>query len=356
MMDICVFQESLFTTAALNGVRHLAPDDLYVTAGAGMTLAALQEILVEANMQVPLVSPWPQATLGGLAAANVNAPLRMKYGGWRDNLLSTTVALADGRVIRAGRPVVKNVAGYDIARFFVGSHGTLGLMCDVTLKLAPRPRLQRTLCVAVDDPANGLAWAQATTPHWLTAAGVVLVRGLAAPTLPSAPWLLSITLEGLPEDVETEQDAVLRALAAQGAPPPLLIEQQTATTHWSEFVRTADSAPCLVRIGIPPRHLRAYWTILPEPIRTQTVWCCDVANGLFYAVANLQERALANWLDNLRQPALALGGYAVVMSGSDAVDPPLDRWGYRPDGLDLMRAIKSRWDPRTILNPGEFIL
>ena len=74
-----------------------------------------------------------------------------KYGGWRDNLLCTTVALADGRVIRAGRPVVKNVAGYDLPKVFVGSQGTLGLLCDVTLKLSPLPRQRRTVTVRVKD-------------------------------------------------------------------------------------------------------------------------------------------------------------------------------------------------------------
>ncbi len=84
---------------------------------------------------MPLVSPWPTATIGGLIAANVNAPLRMRYGAIRDLVLCATVVLADGRVLRTGRPVIKNVAGYDLTKAFVGSHGTLGLITDVTLKL-----------------------------------------------------------------------------------------------------------------------------------------------------------------------------------------------------------------------------
>ena len=103
-----------------------APDDLYVTVGAGTPLVELQTFLGERQLRVAVSSPWPEATVGGLAAANVNGPQRMKYGGWRDNLLCTTVALADGRVIRAGRPVVKNVAGYDLPKVFVGSRAHWG--------------------------------------------------------------------------------------------------------------------------------------------------------------------------------------------------------------------------------------
>jgi len=344
------------TTNNLGGVLRFAPDDLYVTVGAGMPLLELQELLGKANMQAPLATPWPLATVGGLAAANVNAPLRMKYGGWRDNLLSTTVALADGRVIRAGRPVVKNVAGYDITKLFVGSYGTLGLMCDVTLKLAPLPRLRRTLCVTVDDPASGLAWAQASSAHWLTVAGVVLAQAVAMPANPSAPWLLAITLEGLAEDVEAEQAALAALLRKAGAPDPVAVEQQSATGVWSEFIHSAEAAPCLVRIGIPPRQVRAYWAMVADTARACAAWCCDVADGLLYAALAPAEGddAIFSWLDNVRQPALALGGYAVVMTASDANGPALDRWGYRPDGIDLMRRIKARWDPAGILDPGVF--
>ena len=95
-------------------------------------------------MWVPLASPWNESTLGGIVATNFNAPLRMRYGALRDLVLTATVALPNGRVIRAGRPLVKNVAGYDISKLFVGSYGTLGVITDVTLKLAPLPRARQS--------------------------------------------------------------------------------------------------------------------------------------------------------------------------------------------------------------------
>ena len=125
---------------------------------------------------------------------------------------------------------------------------------------------------------------------------------------------------------------------------------------WSEFIRSADAAPCLVRMGIPPRHLGVYWSMVAAAARASAAWCCDVANGLLYAaLAPGEEDARLAWLDNVRQPALALGGYAVVMAVAGARSPELDRWGYRPDGIDLMRRIKARWDPAGILNPGAFV-
>lgn len=132
--------KSTLSTRCLSGIHTLAPEDMYVTVGTGMRLEEVQEVLRHHRMWAPLVSPWAEATIGGIVATNINAPLRMRYGSIRDMLLAATVALPDGRIARIGRPVVKNVAGYDLPKLYVGSHGTLGLLCDVTLKLTPLPR------------------------------------------------------------------------------------------------------------------------------------------------------------------------------------------------------------------------
>jgi FAD/FMN-containing dehydrogenase len=103
-------------------------------------------------------------------------------------------------VIRAGRPVVKNVAGYDLAKLFIGAHGKLGMMTALTLKLTPLPRLRQTLAVAVADVLQGIRWAQATAACWLMAAGVVVDSD-------ASGQHLTVTLEGLPEDVRSRGGA-----------------------------------------------------------------------------------------------------------------------------------------------------
>src|SRR5258708_2685182 len=146
----------VLSTSALKGIKTNARDDLYVTVGAGTPFKELQTFLAADQKQVSLAAPWPEATIGGLVAANVNAPLRMRYGSLRDMLLYATVALPDGRVIRTGRPVIKNVAGFDLTKVFVGSQCTLGVITDVTLKLVVPPRMQCTLQIPIDDLLPGL--------------------------------------------------------------------------------------------------------------------------------------------------------------------------------------------------------
>ena len=339
------------STAQFGGVKAFAPDDLYITVGAATPLAAVHAFLADRGMQAPLVSPWPDATIGGLVAANVNSPQRMRYGGLRDMLLATTVALADGRVIRAGRPVVKNVAGYDLPKLMVGSHGTLGVLTDITLKLFPQPRSRRTVAVPVDDAQQGLAWAAATVPVWMTTTGVVLCRDTSVDT-PSAPYKLTFTMEGVADDLDAEQAALQTALTAAGAPQASPADIPAAAV-WAKFAGAAGDAQSLVRIGVPPGKLAAYWQQLAPVYRTAAAWCFDVGNHLLYGRIQGDAAQTATWLDAVRVPALSLGGYAAVMD--TAWPRAVDLWGYAPAALEMMQKLKTAWDPAHILNPGDFI-
>lgn len=337
--------EAWLTTKNLSGVIEYAPNDLYITVGAGMPVQELQAFLAEHNMQAPLAAAWPHTTIGGLIATNTNAPLRMRYGALRDVLIATTVALPDGRVIRAGRNVVKNVAGYDLAKLFVGSYGTLGLICDVTLKVMPLPRQQTTLAVPVPDLAAGLAWAKALLPHLLVASGLVIVPG----TETTPPQLL-ITVEGVPEDVATEIAELQACLQELGAPQATELAQ-SATASWADFIRQATDDTLLMRIGAPPAQLAQYAAEVSSVAKTR--WFFDVANGLAYASTTPQSLAGATeWVDALRSPALAHMGYGLLVTLPAAYANDLNRWGYQSATHDLMVGLKQRWDPAGILNRG----
>jgi D-lactate dehydrogenase (cytochrome) len=340
------------SSAGFHGIRTFAIDDLYVTVGTGTPLAELQAFLAQEQMQVPLASPWAATTIGGLVATNLNSPQRLRYGAMRDLLMATTVALVDGRVIRAGRPVVKNVAGYDLPKLFVGSYGTLGLMTDVTFKLSPLPRSRRTLALPVADLAQGLTWAVATIPTWLVLSSVLLCSGVDLPGTGDAPYALLFTLEGLPEDIAAEEELLHAALQAAGAPALVAMDGVTATDQWASFLNAGGDQATTVRIGLPPGRIGDYWGQLSPAVQAQAAWCADVGNNLLYARADLDATITATWLAALRKPALGLGGYAAVIATPHAT---LDRWGYSPDALDLMRGLKARWDAKQILNPGDFI-
>ncbi len=343
------------STRALQGIKTYAPDDLYITVGAGTPLAEIQAFLAKDRRQVALASPWPEATIGGLVASNINAPLRMRYGSIRDLVLATTIAFTSGNVIRTGRPIVKNVAGYDLTKAFVGSHGTLGLIVDITLKLMALPRTRRTLLIPVDDLHNGLIWGRRLLPLALNASAITLNKGYASTEVAHSNYLLAYTAEGMPKDVQAELAQVRQVLQASGSPEAREVETPTGTDIWAALVGQTTQKTLQVRIGTPNRSLATYMQNQAALLNAGS-FSADISNGLVYANSEFEELAEASmWLEALRKPALATGGYAIVVDMPASLQSKIDRWGYQPEGLDLMRALKARWDPQGILNPGTFV-
>jgi len=335
------------STARLSGVHTFAPDDLYVTVGAGTSLAELHAFLAAQQFQTALVSPWPDATVGGLIAANVNGPQRMRYGGVRDNVLSATVALADGRVIQTGRVVVKNVAGYDVTKLFVGSHGTLGLMAAATLKLIPKPRTQRTLVIPVDSLAQGVTWGEALLPSLLVAAGLVLCPSRLLGADGRSPYSLVVTAEGVTEDVESELAEIADRLHGINGPTPVAASASSSEL-WATFVGTVPPEQLLARSGVPTKALTGYLKQVSSVANTE--WFVDLAHGLVYTTyAAADSQQAQQWLTTLRQPALTCQGYTVLMQTPPALAPQLDTVGYPSASRSLMQQLKQCWDPQGIL-------
>lgn len=327
-------------TARLCGIKDYALNDLYVTVGAGARLADLQAELAADKMWAPLASPWPAATIGGIVSANFNAPLRMRYGNVRDLVLAASVVLPDGRAIRAGRPVVKNVAGYDLAKLFVGSWGTLGLLTDVSLKLAPLPRAHASLVVPFDSLTDGLSCGQRLLRVCLVASALLLCKGCDIDGI-SAPYALIYTVEGMPEDVTAELQQTRAALAACGAKGVVQVDGLSGSAVWARWLAAAGSGST-ARAGVAAKDLPTLISDLALSLCDASL-VADIANGLLYTSGV----ALAP----LRKAALGRGGYAVALSGE-----PGERWGYVPQGLPWMQMLKVRWDRGNRFNPGAFIV
>lgn len=124
--------------SSFNRILEHTPEDLTVTVEAGVTLAVLQAALAQRGQWLPIDPPNPERlSIGSLLSTNASGPRRFGFGTIRDHLIGMQIALADGRLIRSGGKVVKNVAGYDLLKLFVGARDTLGLILEATFKLLP---------------------------------------------------------------------------------------------------------------------------------------------------------------------------------------------------------------------------
>lgn len=138
----------------MNRVLEVAPEDMTVTVEAGITLAALQTELARHRQWLPIDPPHAdRLSIRELLAKDLSGPRRYGYGTIREHLIGMKVLLADGRVIKSGGKVVKNVAGYDLAKLFIGARDSLGIIVEATFKLRPRPEVEEffAVLVSLDD-------------------------------------------------------------------------------------------------------------------------------------------------------------------------------------------------------------
>jgi glycolate oxidase FAD binding subunit len=144
------------TTEGLDRILEHDPGDLTCTVEAGVRLSQLQAVLAASGQRLSLDPPG-DPTLGALLARNVSGPLRHRFGAPRDLVLGATLVLGDGTIANAGGKVVKNVAGYDLARLVCGSEGRLALIVRASFRLHPLPKASRTLVVETDDAPSVVA-------------------------------------------------------------------------------------------------------------------------------------------------------------------------------------------------------
>ena len=337
--------ESVLSTSGLGGIIKYAPDDLYVTVGAGTPLAQLQNELARQQLWIPMISPWLDSTIGGIVATNWNAPLRMRYGygSIRDQALAMTVVLPDGRMIRTGRPVVKNVAGYDLTKLFVGSHGTLGLIADVTLKLTPLPRARATLVARFDCLERGLACGAGLLRICRVASALILCH-LCDVSVGTAPYILYLTVEGLKEEVNAELGEARAVLQAEGVGMVVNNDVVSGSELWADWVRSTPTGVTLLRMGVAPKVLPCllhdHSTLLHE-----SSFIADLANGLLY----IQTAHEIDELEHALMRARESGGYVILLN---AMADQHAAWRHVPESLDLMHALHARWDPHNLLNSG----
>jgi glycolate oxidase FAD binding subunit len=178
------------SAAGLDRVLEHEAGDLTCTVEAGLRLSALQAALAAEGQRLSLDPPG-DPTLGALLAENLSGPLRHRFGAPRDLVLGVTLVLADGTVASSGGKVVKNVAGYDLARLVCGSRGRLGLIARASFRLHPLPRAARTLLVETEDVAPAVA---------------ALLRSQVQPSALDVlhPGRIAVLFEGSPRAVEAQ--------------------------------------------------------------------------------------------------------------------------------------------------------
>ena len=331
---------AILSTASMAPLIDHCAGDLTATVGAGMTLAAVNAALARAGQWLPLDPPAAErATIGGIIATNDSGPRRHKHGAPRDLIIGVEMVRADGVVARAGGKVVKNVAGYDLARMLCGSRGSLAVVASATFKLAPLAPVSRTV---VATTRNARACAE------------LALEAAASPAAPSAleiespPHRLLIRFESTAHAADMQAEATAALCLARGA-EAVVVEGDEERSVWTGYERAmwGDSAGgMLVKATVLPTETAE---LLDRP--GASLAAGRAALGILYLRVDADAGA-REWLDELRSRLRRRGGSALVVRASPALKDHVDVWGELSGSRSLMRAVKERFDPKNILNPG----
>ncbi len=310
-------------TRAYSGIVEYDPAELVVTAHSGTSLAALEQLLASHGQMLPFEAPHfgPDATLGGCIAAGLSGPRRMSAGAVRDFVLGVSIMTDRGEILQFGGRVMKNVAGYDVARLMAGSLGCLGLLMDISIKVLPCPVSSATL--QFEFPADH---AIRKTNEW----------GSKPLPITASAWsdgVLSLRLEGAAAGVRS-------AMVQLGG---MLLERAAAKNLWHSIREQSAS------FFSQPRSESTLWRIC-VPTITDATRLPDASSQLIEWGGG-QRWLFADGADeSIRQAAIDVGGHATQFRygnlGAPAFTP------LPPALMDIHRRLKAAFDPAGIFNRG----
>ncbi len=351
-------------TERLSRIVEHSPADLVATAEAGVTLGEFNRSVGESGQWLALDPPCGMgATLGGVAATGLGGPQGFGYGQPRSHVLGMRVALAGGVSIRAGGRVVKNVAGYDLCKLFTGSHGTLGMILELTFKLRPRPAFEATLLARSADAYTLLRAGRAVLANQLLPSAVELLSPRSAAVCPSgAPaegHALLIRFAGTAEAVSYQLERARESFDGNTSAEVLSGEDDKAL--WAKLSTAGwDDAQGLVwRAGVRPSELGE---LLAEAARLQvlkkeTAWHAGLGDGrlrVFQDAAEGDVEARLSQLQSMRRAASAAGGSLTVERAPGRLKREFEAWGLSPSAAYLMKRVKAGLDPHDVFSPGRF--
>jgi glycolate oxidase FAD binding subunit len=352
--------------SGLSGITLYEPEELVLSAKAGTPLAEIEARVAASKQElafepmdygVVLGTPIGAASVGGVIAANLSGPRRIKAGAARDHFLGVNAVSGRGETFKSGGRVVKNVTGYDLCKLLAGSWGTLAAMTDVTLKTLPRAETEETVLVLnLDDATARKAMVAAMGSYGDMSAAAHLPKTAAARIAETASAAVATTafrLEGVAPSVAERKGILQTVLSPFGALGTLGNEASRA--FW-RAVR--DVAPFAAN---GPAGARDLWRISTEPMRGADVGrtlaeradaevLYDWAGGLVWAALPAADDAHAPLV---RATVAAAGGHATLIRAPAAVRAAVDVFTPEPPALAaLTKRVRESFDPQGVLNAG----
>jgi glycolate oxidase FAD binding subunit len=342
------------STRGLRGITLYSPNELIASARAGTQLSEIQAALAEHGQHIIAEPPDPAGpqTLGGVVAANLSGPRRVGWGAMRDHVLGLRAVTGHGEAIHSGGRVLKNVTGLDLCKLLTGSHGTLGVITEVTLKVLPAPEAVGTLAVPGCNAATGVATLSAAlgSPYSVSAAAWLPAEAAARiPVL--APFHDSVALARIEDFAASVAYRTGRLRDDLAAPGSEILDDAASRAVWRAI---RDREPLAARAD------EAVWRVSVRPssgagvLRSVAEACgargyLDWGGGLVW----LAGPPIATAHAAVQAAAQGAGGTWMLVNGPETLRVAVDVIPPEPEPLArITRRVKAALDPHGILNPG----
>ena len=358
------------STNNLNQIVEHAASDLVATTQTGVSLKNLQAHLNKQNQFLALDPPRVEkgATIGGVIATNDSGPERLRYGTLREFLIGIKVVQADGKVFKGGSKVVKNVAGYDLPKLYVGSLGTLGIIVEATFRLYPVPEYSET-CLA---SFSSLSDCHDTVMTLLSSDLVLTSLEVLNPELTAllsrnnldleqGNYTLVIGIKNVQKAVK-DQISNVKAICDQKSSKGSIINGEGELSFWEDIRnfpwKFAENERIICKASTlvtdVPKLLDNISTLSRDNSINAYV-SVRAGNGVSAIAFEGEESNLLNSLQALSSFVSLLGGHLIVQEASSGIKSEIDVWGDIGSGKQVMKKIKNNFDPDNILNPGRYI-
>ncbi|MEW9503275.1 FAD-binding oxidoreductase [Jeotgalibacillus marinus] len=359
----------ILSLADYKGIVEHTVGDMTITVKAGTTISDLQNYLRVHDQMVAIDPSWPdQATIGGVIAANESGTKRMGYGSARDLVIGLRVAYPDGEIIRTGGKVVKNVAGYDMNKLFIGSMGTLGVICEVTLKLRPIPKYESLVLVSVpeEDIEELKSFAVKIQNSMIEPVSLELVNSsLSKKVVNREEYTLLIAFEDVENAVHYQEEWVEKHKPVSAVTKILTLNK--AREFWNSFSNLAPNSLNDKEIEVTKVALKIgsknmdVMDIMKESqgIHIENRLDIEAHGGLGHGISHFtisgQEEAIKSAIFQLREIVAKKKGYVILKHLPYKLREEMNVWGDNPSYFFLMEGIKRKVDRRNILNHQRFL-
>jgi len=351
----------------LNKIIKHNEADFIITVQAGAKFKDIQDFLLSKNQFVGLDPPLIDkgATIGGIVATNDYGPSRFRYGTFREQIIELVAVGTDGKIFKGGAKVVKNVAGYDIHKLFVGSMGTLGVVVEASIKLYPVQEKSLTFITGISDTVM----LKSCINKILDADLVLTAFEILNPELSSDVFKLAgirpinflhtlvLRIENVRKAVFDQMELVKNILNSDGLEGAVIENDNPLWSYLRNFPYAGDSncIACKVSVKINkiPKILE-YIKESSENLNIKIFSSAKAGNGIIQLLIEGENKDLEIAVDLLRSYLTTLKG-SVVYQHIPGDFGKFNTWGEFGSSSQLMQILKQNFDPNNILNPGRLI-